>query len=95
MLIAGIWQPAQPTEDYWCCSGTPLDDVFFVPETTFRDRVSRDLDDEIYAAEWTLIMDGSDVHAGDAVPLSARIRSVWQRAEALLPNTRLPVSSSS
>jgi putative ABC transport system permease protein len=66
--------------------------VFFVPETTFRDRISRDLDDEIYTAQWTLIMDGSDVRASDAGPLSAHIRSVWQRAEALLPSTRLPLS---
>jgi putative ABC transport system permease protein len=90
--IAGVWRATDPQEEYWFYNPQAFDDVMFVPEETFVNRISPFLDDEVYLGMWYLVMDGSDVHASDAAPLLARITAVQQRAAALLPHTRLDVS---
>jgi len=90
--IAGVWRPTDEREDYWFYSPTAFDEVLFVPEETFLGRLAPYLDDEVYQGLWYLVMDGSDVHASDALSLLARINTVQQRAAGLLPNTRLDVS---
>ncbi len=90
--IVGVWRPTDPTEEFWFYNPVALDDLLLVPEETFVGRLSPYLPDEVYLGLWYLVMDGSEVHAGDAGPLLARITAVRQKAAALLPNTSLDVS---
>jgi len=90
--IAGVWRAKDPQDDFWFHSPETFSDVMFVPEGTFLDRLSPYMDNEGYLGVWYLVMDGSDVHSSDVVPLLARITAVQQRASALLPNTSLDVS---
>jgi putative ABC transport system permease protein len=90
--IVGVWRPTDPAEEYWFYNPTAFDDVLFVPEETYMNRLSPYLDDEVYQALWYLVLDGSDVHSSDAVPLLMRIAAVQQRSSALLPDIRLDVS---
>jgi putative ABC transport system permease protein len=90
--IAGVWRAADPNEPFWFYNPTAFDDVLFVPEETYLDRLSPYLEDEVYQGLWYLVMNGDDVHSSDAVPLLGRITAVQQRASALLPDTRLDIS---
>src|SRR4029077_7627507 len=90
--IAGIWKPADPESEFWCCAPSNADDLLIVPEATFTGRISSYLNDEIYLAQWYLVMDGSKVRSGEVPSLLSRIASVRQRATSLLPKTRLDVS---
>ena len=90
--IAGIWRATDPGEEFWFYGPMAFEDTLFVPEETFLGRLSPYLGDDFYECVWYLVMDGSDVHARDALSLLARINGVWQRAAALLPETRLDVS---
>jgi len=90
--IAGVWRATDPSEDFWFYDPRALDDVMVVSEETFMGRLSPYLDDEVYMGLWYLVMDGSDVHASDALPLLARTAAVQQRAAALLPDIRLDIS---
>jgi putative ABC transport system permease protein len=90
--IAGIWKPADPESEFWCCAPSNADDLFLVPEATFTGRISSYLSDEIYLAQWYLVMDGSKVRSGEVASLLSRIAIVRQRAVSLLPKTRLDVS---
>ncbi|NLF01087.1 MAG: FtsX-like permease family protein, partial [Anaerolineales bacterium] len=90
--ITGVWRAVDATETFWFYNPSAFEDVLFVPEETYLNRLSPYLEDEVYQALWYLVMDGDDVHADDAVPLLGRITAVQQRAGALLPDTRLDVS---
>lgn len=90
--ISGVWRPNDPNEKYWFYNPTAFDDVLLVPEETYLNRLSPYLNDEVYQALWYLVLDGSNVHASDALPLLMRIAAVQQRTSALLPNMRLDVS---
>ncbi|MEZ4862214.1 MAG: ABC transporter permease [Caldilineaceae bacterium] len=92
VIISGIWQATDPNEEYWFYRQSVFDNQLFVPEATFQGRVSALLNDEVAQALWYLIMDGSNIHAGDVGWLTARIEQVQQRAATLLTNTRLEVS---
>src|SRR6185436_7695763 len=90
--IAGVWKPADPEAEFWCCAPLNADDLLLVPEATFTGRISSYLSDEIYLAQWYLVMDGSKVRSGEVSGLLSRIATVRQRAVTLLPKTRLDIS---
>jgi len=90
--ITAIWQATNPSEEYWFYRQSVFDNQLFVPEATFQGRISSLLNDEIAQALWYIILDGSDIHAGDVGWLTGRIAQVQQRAATLLTNTRLEVS---
>ncbi len=92
LKVAGIWKPSDPTEMYWISNPSFYSNVLFVPEETFRDRISVFLPDEIFSAYWYLVLDGSDVHVEDAGPLLGRISNVEKQTNYLLPNIRLAIS---
>ena len=71
---------------------TSLENLLMVPEGTLVGRLNPTLDNAIYLAVWYLIMDGTNVRSGDALSLLGRINGVMQRADTLLPATRLTVS---
>ena len=90
--ISGVWRPMDPTSEFWFYTPSAFEDVLMVSESTFVNRLSPYLEDEVYQALWYMVMDGSDVHATDALPLLNRITVVQQKITNLLPDTRLDVS---
>ena len=90
--IAGVWRPMDPTSEYWFYTPSAFEDVLLVPEGTYVNRLSPYLEDEVYQALWYMVMDGSEIHATDALPLLSRITVIQQKITSLLPDTRLDVS---
>jgi len=90
--VVGIWRATNPNDEFWFYRQSVFDNQLFVPEATFQGRVASLLNDEIAQALWYIIMDGSDIHAGDVGWLTGSIQQVQQRAATLLTNTRLEVS---
>ncbi len=88
--IAGVWRANDPQEEYWVHNS--VSGMLLVPEETFGGRISSYLKKDVDFAQWGLVVDGSDIRAGDVVPLLARMASVQKRAAAFLPETRLSVS---
>ena len=84
--VSGIWRANDPQDEFWFYHPSAFDLMLLVPQETFQTRISAHLDDEIYLAIWHLVMDGSEVHAGDVEPLIARIARVQQDAAELEAN---------
>ncbi len=92
MRVAGIWEPTDPRAEFWEYSQIPLDNLFFVSETTFAHRISAVLNNEIYQALWYLPMDAEQIYVGDVNPLIERIQRLQIYVATLLPNTTLDIS---
>lgn len=90
--VAGVWEAKDPEAPYWFYRLNAFEKQLFVPEATFRGRISSLLNDEINQTMWYWIMDGSSVNASNADRLVARIDQVRQRAATLLPNIKLDIS---
>jgi putative ABC transport system permease protein len=87
--ISGVWRASDPLETYWFSSPNILHDVLLVPEETFLQRISPILPDEVYSGFWYLVMDGDGVRANDAASMLRRIASFENKADELLPETKL------
>lgn len=87
--IAGIWKAVDPGDGYWFYHPSALADLLILPESTFRDRISPAMGDEISVGLWYLVMDGSHVHAADISPLFIHLTRTLQQASVLLPNIEL------
>lgn len=92
LKVSGIWKPNDPFDTYWISSPSFYENVLFVPEASFADRISTYLPDEVFSAYWYLVMDGSDVHVEDVVPLLSNIHNVEKLTNYLLPDIRMSVS---
>lgn len=90
--VAGLWQPTDPTEDYWFYSTSSLAEELFVPEETFVRRIDPEMEEGINLALWYLLADGSQVYADDVGGLLARIVATQQRVSAILPGAGLDIS---
>jgi putative ABC transport system permease protein len=92
LIVSGIWRPTDPTDTFWISNPSFYENVLFLPEQSFLERISTYLPDEVFSAYWYLIMDGSKVHVEDVVPLLNNINNVEKLTNYLLPNIRLSVS---
>lgn len=90
--IAGIWQPTDPTEDFWFFAPLVFDDLLLVDEAIYRDRLSPALSNEITRAVWYLVLDGRSVNTTNADALAARAAQVERRVDTLLPNLKNNIS---
>ncbi|MBN1248013.1 MAG: FtsX-like permease family protein [Anaerolineae bacterium] len=90
LIIRGIWRPRDPTDEYWFYDPGTLTTHCFTNEETFVNRIGSYYEEEIYAAVWYLVLDGSRVDTSDVNPLLARISRAQYLAAELLPNTRVP-----
>ncbi len=90
--VAGLWRANQSGEHYWFTDPDTLSDVLFVPEMTFKGRLAETLDQEVYTGLWFLVLDGSDVHAGDVGQVENRILTLQKRLATMLPDVRLGIS---
>jgi putative ABC transport system permease protein len=89
MRVAGIWEPIDLREEFWDYSQLPVDNLVFVSETTFANRISPVLEDEIYQALWYLPMDADEIYLSDIDPLLNRIELLRRTTTGILPNTIL------
>jgi putative ABC transport system permease protein len=90
--VSGIWEPLDTKDSYWFYPWTVFDKQLFVAGDTFQGRITSLLPDEIGQILWYWLMDGSQVHSGDANRLVAAMDLIRQRASTLLANTKLDIS---
>ncbi|MCL4560325.1 MAG: FtsX-like permease family protein [Chloroflexi bacterium] len=90
--IAGMWQAANPQDDYWPVDPHALDETLLVPEETFAGRINSFITDPVSVGTWYLRMDGSRVGADQAGPLISRITTFRQQVDLRLPHTKLEIS---
>ncbi len=90
--VAGVWEPADVTDPFWFYQPRAFDEVLFVPEATFRDRLAPALTGEVGQAAWYLILDGSGLRAGQVDAFLARLAAVQARLAGLLPKSSLDAS---
>jgi len=89
--IAGVWRATDPTDAYWFYDPTALEELFMVPETSFQ-RIGLQINREVQLGVWYLVVDGSEIHAGEVPDLIERITRIRQRVNGFLPNTELDES---
>ena len=92
LRVSGVWEPADPHAEFWEYSQLALANLFFVSETTFIQRISPVLDNEIYQALWYLPLDAEQLYVGDVDALLNAITRLQVDVPKLLPNTHLTVS---
>ena len=90
--IAGIWQAANPQEDYWYNTPASYTDALFVPEESFSTYLDKAVDNEVFLASWFLALDGSRFNVSEVPALLRRITGVEQQAISLMPQLKLQVS---
>ncbi|HSG42652.1 MAG TPA: FtsX-like permease family protein [Anaerolineales bacterium] len=87
--IVGLWRPADPTAPFW---DAKKENWLFVHEETYAGIVSDTVDDELISSTWSIIADGSSIHASDVEILEERILEIENQAGSLLPGTALVAS---
>lgn len=90
--VAGVWAPRDPAEAFWFYEPRAFDEVLFVSEATFRDRLAPALTGEVGQAAWYLILDGRGLRAGQVDAFLARLTALQTRLAGLLPDSSLDVS---
>lgn len=90
--IVGVYQPINPTDDYWFIKPELLKERLIIPKESFVNRVSPVLNDEIYGAFWYMVLDGSSVRPDQAMSLAQRILYFQQLAGQYLPKIKLSIS---
>ena len=93
MRVTGIWEPVDPRAEFWEYSQIAIDNIFFVSETTFANRISPVLDDEVYQALWYLPMDVEEIYVSDVEPLLTRIERLRRTVSSILDGTILDKDS--
>ena len=90
--IAGVWEPNDPSEEYWISEPSFYRNVLFITEESFKTRIDQYIPDAIFSAYWYFLMDGSEVYSGDVQPILRNINKLERNANVRLPNLRLSVS---
>jgi putative ABC transport system permease protein len=89
VTIVGLWRQVDPTAPYWDVKD---ENLLLVHEESYKGIISDRVGDELRSAIWMIIADGSSLHAKDVAPLQARIQSIQNRVDRLLPKTALIAS---
>ena len=87
--IVGLWRPVDPTAPFW---DVRTENWLLVPEETYKGIISDTVSDELRSSTWSIIADGSSIHADDVPGLKERILSIENQAGTLLANTKLIAS---
>lgn len=89
VLIVGLWKPSDPQNSLW---EVDISNWLIVDEQTYAGLVSDRVNDELRNVIWSIVADGSALHAGDVPGLKERILAVESRAGSLLAKTKLIAS---
>lgn len=87
--IVGLWRPVDPLAPYW---DVKRETWLFVHEESYESIISDTIDDELISSTWSIIADGSSLHANNVDGLKERILSIESQAANLLPKTALVAS---
>jgi putative ABC transport system permease protein len=87
--IVGLWRAVDPTAPYWDVKDESL---LFVHEESYKSIISDTVGDELRNSTWSIIADGSSLHARDVAALEEHIHAIENQANTLLPNTALIAS---
>ena len=89
ITIVGLWRPVDPTAPYW---DVKKENWIFVHEETYKSIISDTVSDELRSATWSIVADGSSLHANAVQGLKDRILVIESQAGVLLPKTTLIAS---
>jgi putative ABC transport system permease protein len=89
LRVAGSYTPIDPTRSIWDAKS---EETFLVPEETYAGRIAATVQDELYNAEWQLVMSGSQLHANDIDGLLKRMDRVSNTVANLLTGAKLESS---
>lgn len=89
VYIAGLWRAVDPTAPYWDVKN---ENMLLVHEETYKGFISDRVNDELRNSTWSIVVDGSSLHARDVAALEEHIRAIENHASTLLPNTALIAS---
>ena len=87
--VVGLWRAADPTAPFW---DVKKENWLFVDEETYAGIISDTVDDELISSTWSIIADGSSIHANDVDGLKERILEIETQAGTLLSGTALVAS---
>jgi putative ABC transport system permease protein len=87
--IVGLWRAVDPTAPYWDVKDESL---LLVHEETYKGIISDRVGDELRNSTWSIIADGSSLHANDVAALQEHILTIENQAHRLLPKTTLIAS---
>jgi len=89
VTIVGLWRAKDPQAPYW---DTQSASWLLVDEEGYAGTVSGAVGDELFSGMWHIVLDGSRLHASDIGRLNDSLRSVNQRVDVLLADTKLIAS---
>ena len=89
VIITGLWEPVNPQDEYWFLPPTVLENTLFISQTTFVQRISAYIPDEIYSGFWYLVLDGAQVRADHVPSLLNRISQMETIGRRLLKNVSI------
>jgi putative ABC transport system permease protein len=89
VVLAGIWRAKDPQAPYW---DSQSDSWLLLEESSYTGAVSAVTGDELFSGMWHIRLDGSRLHASDIGRLSDSLRTVNQRVDVLLKETKLVAS---
>lgn len=89
ILIVGLWRAVDPTADYWAATSSSW---LLVDEGSYQGFISDKVIDELRSATWSIIADGSSLHAGDVTELQENILLIEHTASSFLADTTLVAS---
>ena len=87
--IVGIWQARNDNDLYWFTPAAAYSDVFFVPETTWKNLVHRPPAEFIDQAGWYAAYDGTGVQSNKTAALSSAITTINSEMGQVLPGIAL------
>ncbi len=87
--IVGLWKAADPKAAYWSATSA---NWLLVHEESYQGVISDRVIDELRSSVWSIVADGSSLHAGDVTSLQERIHAIENTANVTLPNTTLAAS---
>jgi putative ABC transport system permease protein len=90
--VSGIWQPADPSSEFWFYPPETFEKRLLVPEETFLGSIAEKMHLPVHEAVWRLALDGSSVRGESVNGILTRSNRVQNRVSSLLPNTNLEVS---
>lgn len=82
--VAGIWEPSDPTSEYWFYQPFAFEDSLIVPEETYHNRISPYTDSEVNLAIWYVVTDGRGINTSRVDELVERENSTETTVDQLL-----------
>lgn len=90
--IVGVWRAKDPDDQYWFYLPSAFNEVFLLPEQSFKQRITGRDAAPIYVALWYFVTDGSSIRSENVPEVGGRITGTVNQAANILPGTRLEQS---